>query len=98
MNQAFKHIAGTEHGHPADHKDVGATAADKTVTVTLILRRRTGKKPMEIEDFAKTAARRTERMTHEQFAGVYGAEPREIEAVQAWARAHQLDVVDTNPA
>ena len=98
MTQGFKVIEGTEHAHPADHKDIGATDRGKSVSVTLILRRRAGKKPLEIEDFARSAARRHERITHDQFAGAYGAEPREIAAVQTWARSHGLEVVDTNPA
>ena len=56
MTQGFKVIEGTEHAHPADHKDIGATDRGKSVSVTLILRRRAGKKPLGIEDFARSAA------------------------------------------
>jgi kumamolisin len=95
-SRAYKPIPGTEHKRPAGHEDIGATDSSKDITVTLILHRKAGKRPREIDDFARNAARRGERITREEFAANYGADPAQIGAVESWARASHLIVVETN--
>jgi kumamolisin len=95
----YKPVQGTDHAHPKDHKLLNPTGDDTSVTATIILRRRPGSPSLrKVEDFA--AARRAPRkhLARGDFAPTYGADPKELENIAAFARSHGLEVVESDQA
>jgi kumamolisin len=95
--QAYDILKGSEHEHPPAHKDLNASAPGQPVTVTLILRRRGGAKALGLGDFAKPH-QRPELLSRAEFAASHGADPKDIAAVETFAKSHGLDVVESDPA
>jgi kumamolisin len=90
--RGYKAIAGTDHPHPADHKPLNPTAPGELVTATIFVRRKpNGAKLREVADFGGTSPR--VRISHDEFAAEHGADPKEMEAVAAAAKAHGLEVI-----
>jgi len=97
--KGFVLLTSTEHSHPSGHHVLGASAQDELVTVTVIVRRRTGGPQMATLDAfsAQSAASRPTR-SRAQFAADHGADPKDLDDVAAFARTYQLSVVETNEA
>jgi kumamolisin len=92
-------LHGSEHPHPADHKHLGPAAGTEHATVTLILRRRDdGPKLRGLDDFAVGSGPPPKPLSRAEFAAAHGADPKELDQVAAYARAHGLHIVETNQA
>ena len=91
---AYRSLKGSEHPHPADHKKLSRTSGSEEVTITLLLRRKPGHAAMQPERAAAAAPR----PTREAFANQRGADPKELDAVAAFAKANGMKVVETDAA
>lgn len=81
-------LAGSERRHPSNSELAGQPSSDRNIEITLVLRR----KP-------DSAAPRTQRrVSRASFAAVLGADPADVQAVYAFAAAHQFSVLDVRPA
>jgi kumamolisin len=90
----YKILSGSLHSIPKADKLLKTTSEDESITVTLILRRRPAgaKRPLPKGTWVADPPSR------EEFAAKYGADPGELEQVVSFARAHSLNVVETNVA
>lgn len=74
------------------HEDaLGPVNPDERVEVSVILRPR---RQLSEQDLT---ARAGQPMTREEFAASYGADPSDIAGVEAFARDHGLQVIQTSP-
>ena len=97
MPRDYKPLKGTEHKHPAGHTALETTAGSKSVTATVILRRReNGKNLREMEDFSPQSEASRKRISRSDFASEHGADPKEMEEVAAFAKTHGLEVVESH--
>jgi kumamolisin len=85
-NSSRTPIPGSEREPLADVRQVGAVDPDRIASVTLTLKRR-GPDPDP-----------DERVSREEFASRFGADPEDIQRVEDFAAAHGLDVVDADAA
>jgi len=85
-------LKGSVHPHPKDHKKIGPANGSDELTVTLMLRRKTGAKQAQIVD---RAAPRPDRET---FVEARGAEQGELNRVVAFAKDARLDMVEADAA
>src|SRR5271154_82938 len=92
---AYRSLAGSTHPHPREHTKLRPTDGGEQLTVTLMLRRRPGHAKLKPE--AIVADRRL-RPSRDVFAASRGAEPSELEAVTAFAKAAGLDVLEADAA
>jgi len=86
-------LKGSVHPHPKGHKKLGPTKSSGQLTVTIILRRKTGSaKQAQITD-------RTARPpTHDEFVEARGADQDELNKVVAFAKQARLEVVEADAA
>jgi kumamolisin len=97
--RGYEPIPGREHTIPVGNTQLQPTSADETVKVTLILRRRSdGKDLRDLRRFSLRSAEPALELSHENFAALHGADPKEIEKVEEFALSSGLQVVNTNPA
>jgi kumamolisin len=82
-------IAGSYREHPVGWHRVGEPAPDEILTVSLVLRRR---------ESAPCADVMQSRLSHDELESVHGADPGDIDAVEAFACEHQLSVVSISAA
>jgi kumamolisin len=95
----YKSLDGSAHSHPAKHQKLDPAAGNELVTVTLVVRRRPGHSRLrELSDFSPASRAAGPALSHTQFAAAYGADPRELDQVAAFARTHNLVVLETDPA
>jgi len=94
--KGFKSIKGSEHAHPKEHKYLHPTAGNEMVTVTLILRRRGGQKLREVKDFGAGSKGTGKALSRAEFAATYGADPKDLAQVAAFARSNDLEVVESH--
>jgi kumamolisin len=80
-------LSGSNRAHPANAAFMGKPAADESLEITCILRRKDGA--------PKTPAGR---LSHQQFERVQGTDPADIEAVERFANEHDFSIVRNNPA
>jgi kumamolisin len=82
-------IAGSYREHPVGWHRFGEPAPDEILTVSLVLRRReSAPSPDLMQHF----------LSRDELENVHGADPADIEAVEAFAFEHQLSVVTINGA
>ncbi len=86
-------VKGSVHPHPKDHKKLGPTASSDQLTVTLMLRRKTGAAKQ-----AQIVASDAPRPTRDEFVDSRGADQQEIDKVVAFAKGAGLDVVESDAA
>jgi kumamolisin len=72
---------------------VGPIDPSEEVTVTLLLRRRSG---AQLPDLAEARDSRRGPMSREEFAESFGADPSDVNAIRAFATDHHLDVRQVN--
>jgi kumamolisin len=77
------------------HKKLRPTDGSEQLTLTLMLRRKPGHAKAKPEEMI---ANRTPRPSREAFAQAHGAEPSELEAVESFAKAANLDVLEVDAA
>jgi kumamolisin len=90
----YEVLKGSEHRHPPEHTEPSATAPGELITVTLIVRRRAESRLRGLSDYSA----RPEPLSRAAFAATHGAEPRDLSAVEAFARAHGLQVLASDSA
>jgi kumamolisin len=99
LPHGYKSLAGTEHAHPAGHKDLEPTAPSEMVTATIIVRRRKdGGKLRGMADFQAGSNVPHTRLSRADFAAKHGADPKELEAVAGFAKSNGLEVVESHVA
>jgi kumamolisin len=93
LGTTYRSLKGSRHPHPRDHSKLHPTDAAEQLTVTLILRRRQGHPAVKP---AALSVDRRPRPTRDHFAAAYGADPQELDAVAAFAKAAGLEVLETD--
>ena len=91
-------VAGSERTVPANATPIGDASSGDVVAVTLILRRRADGAGALQAHLAQAAEGGQAHMEPAQFAERFGAAPDDIDAVEAFARAAGLAVVESQPA
>lgn len=81
-------LAGSERAPLEGATEIGPADPNETVDVTIRLRSRSGKNPME----------ETSNLSREEFEQRHGADPNSIALVESFARAHQLIVKEESAA
>jgi kumamolisin len=93
----YTRLSGSERRPAATATVVGPANPDETVRVTIALRRRLDGPPVpDSEHFRATPAHRRPRLSEDDFAARYGADPAEAERVVEFARANGLTVEEVN--
>ena len=95
LGTAYRPLKGSKHPHPREHKKLHPTDAAEQLTITLMIRRKQAHPKLKPE--AVIADQRS-RPSRDVFAAAHGAEPRELDAVAAFAKAAGLDVLETDVA
>ncbi len=86
-------LPGSHREHPAGSEAVGKPGPNDILNVTLVLRRR------QAVSHAHSIDRDlSHHLSHQDLALNHGADPADIEAVEAFASGHGLSVVNVNPA
>ena len=99
LPHGYESVEGTNHGHPKDHKQLNPTRGDNLVTATMIVRRRPGgPKLREVEDFSAKPRAPRQHLSRAQFAASHGADPKELQQVEDFAKSQGLQVVESDPA
>jgi len=75
-------------------KIVGDVDPEQRIEITVVLRRRGGSEGLE--SVLSAAAAPPKAVSREEFAGQLGADPADVAKVEAFAHAHDLEVVDVN--
>ncbi len=76
-------LCGSHREHPIDSVPAGKPAFDEIIQITLLLKRRT--------EAAETAWMERH-LSHDEFAALHGADPADIEAVEAFAAENNFSV------
>lgn len=86
-------MPGTEHLIAPDARPLGAADPAETVEASVFLR-----PPPGAESLEDRLARGAPPLTREEYAAQYGAVPSDIAAVEKFARAHGLEIVQSDAA
>ena len=81
-------LSGSEREAVPDSRVIGSPDPNEIIDVTVLLRRRAGEPPP-----AGSA-----RVSREEFAGLYGADPADVERIQEFAASNDLTVVEVDLA
>lgn len=88
-------IPGTEREPMRNATKSGPCEPNEAVQATVVLRPRQSRKQLpSLQELIE----RGERLTRKQYAARYGASPKDIKKVEAFARAHNLTVESVDPA
>ncbi len=100
MSMDRKIIEGSNRGLPLHGAHVvGAVPADERFEVTVRVRRKAALGTLAANGFhADKAPGKRKYLTREHYAANYGADPADLEKVEAFAKANNLVVVETSPA
>jgi kumamolisin len=91
-------LEGSERTHPQGTQDAGPVAGGDHVEVTVYLRRDPRGQPFDAAAEARKPLAQRRYLTPTEAAGTYGAAADDVEAVRAFAAAHDLDVLAVNQA
>jgi kumamolisin len=94
--QGYSRLAGSERSLPAQARQIGPVDPDERIEVSLYLR-----DPADgniAGDSEAYAAQPGQRLTRAKYIARHSASPEDIAKVEAFARNHQLTVVETDPA
>ena len=93
----YQPLIGSERPpHPAT-KLLGIARADEIATVQLIVRRRPGGPPLkDLDYFQRVPINARKLPSRQQFEADHGATQADLDAVEAFCRSHQLQVVESN--
>jgi kumamolisin len=94
-SERYVPLPGSEREPMSGATKTGSCHPNEKVQVTVVLRRRPSSK--KLLSPAKLAAR-GERLTREEYAARYGADPKDIKRVEKFAQAHGLTVSQVNAA
>jgi kumamolisin len=91
----YRYLEGSQHPHPSDHVRLHATDPGERLTVTLMLRRKSGHtsaKPNAI------MIDRASRPSRDKFAADHGADATEMSAVASFAKSAGLEILESDQA
>jgi kumamolisin len=94
--QGFTRLAGSERSLPAQARQIGPVDPQERIEVSLYLR-----DPADgniAGDSGTYAAQPGQRLTRAEYIAKHSASPEDLAKVEAFARNHQLTVVETDPA
>jgi kumamolisin len=95
----YQRIRGSERRPAKGAVFVALADPTETLTITIVLRRRTDGIPLPKSDFfAKTPPGERQRLSTDEFAAKYGALRDDLERVAEFCRDHGLIVIDENAA
>jgi kumamolisin len=77
---------------------VGAANPDQPIEVTVLLRPRTAKQSLKLEELGARPPRERKHLTREELGSNSGAAPQDIASIEAFAHDYQLAVVEANAA
>ena len=96
---AYRTLKGSEHPHPAGRTKLKPTDSAEELTVTLLLRRKQGDaKSTHEKAGGAVSGKGSPRPTRDAFAIQHGADPTELQAVEAFAVAQGLTVMEVDAA
>ncbi len=81
-------LAGSDRQHPKNSVRAGELALNENIQITLVLRRK--------QD-APAGESIKKHLSQEEFAAIHGADLDDMEAVEAFAREHQLSIARVHP-
>ena len=95
-----KTIDGSDRGVPLHGAHaIGPVPADERFEVTVRVRRKAALESLAANGFhADKAPGKRKYLTREHYAANYGSDPADLEKVEAFAKAHNLVVVESSPA
>ena len=88
-------LPGSERNLPPDAQLVGPCSPAALISVTLYLRPRN---PEELQQRLQQLPRSSERLTPDQFAQLYGADPADLDQVRNFAQRHGLQIIEADLA
>ncbi len=92
--RGYRFVSGSAHPQPGGHRKLAPVDPGESITVTLLLRRRRGGPKMpEVGDFDIGSRRRPLGQSRSAFARAHGADPRDLQTVERFAKANDLRVV-----
>jgi kumamolisin len=92
-------VPGSEREPLEGARATGAVPGDEHVEVTVLVRYHAGSKPLaSTAKFGVPAPAERSYLTREQLEAASGADPADIQAVEDFAAAHGLTVLDSDPA
>jgi kumamolisin len=93
-------VRGSERAALKAAVKVGAADPKERILVTVLVRRRPAAKGLSsaIEEISALKVQERRHLTHEEFSAAHGADPAELEKVEAFAHEHGLDVVEVSSA
>ena len=101
-NTSHVPVPGSERHVLAGARAVGTPHLKERLEVTLYVRPRTGitamKRALAAERLGAIMPAERRHMTHEEFTAAYGADPKDLAAIEAFAKAHGLTVTEVSPA
>ena len=96
--QTRKRVDGSEKSALKGAKRLGDIDPQERIEATLELRRRGGGSLAEALEARRRSGTEATVLSREEFRDTLGADPADVERVEAFAHAHGLDVVDANLA
>src|SRR5919109_5243765 len=101
-NPSHVPVPGSERTALPGARAVGAPHPKERIEVTLYVRPRIGatalKEALAVERLGAMMPAERRHMTHEEFAAAYGADPKDLATIEAFAQAHGLTVTEVSPA
>jgi kumamolisin len=95
----YQPLEGSERRPSPGAKLLGAAHPNETLSVTIVLRRRSDGPAMpDIDSFSAIPPSQRPRLSVDEFAAKYGASPKDTHRVVEFAKAHGLTVIETNAA
>jgi kumamolisin len=91
----YRPLKGSNHPHPREHNKLHPTDTAEQLTITLMIRRKQGHPKLKPE---AVIVDQKSRPSRDAFAAAHGADPRELEAVAAFAKSAGFDVLETDAA
>ncbi len=93
--QGFTRLAGSERTLPANAHQIGPVDPNEPIEVSVYLRDPASTSPADhISEYAQHPG---QRMTRAEYVASHSASPDDLAKVEAFAREHQLTVVETDP-
>ncbi len=90
-------LAGSERRRPATHQLVGPADPGEVIGITLLIRPRPGSPPLpDLGYWQATPPGQRRFLSPAEYAEIYGAEQTDLDAVAAFAAAHELIVLDSH--
>ena len=90
-------LSGSERPRPNHHQHIGPADPDTPIAITIVVRRRPGSPPLpDLEYWHNTPIQERRAISRAAYAQVYGAASDDLDAVNAFATAHGLRVLDSH--